>query len=107
MTRSVSSLITTMVFLLAPGAVHAGFVIVLYDGETTITIADNGPNDASPIEGSIIYGGSHGGIVLAGLSGMSKDQVGSASNPEIILGLQSAINTSDGSHQITHGNGRL
>lgn len=71
--------------MLFPLSAHAGLMLKLTDGISTVTISDGGIGDSSATAGVITYVGSLGSAAVNVTTGSSKPATGSAAMPSLNL----------------------
>jgi hypothetical protein len=93
------------VAVLAPTA-HAGMVLELFDGTTTITIPDNGAGDVDDtdnpgtIDGLIVFNDDLGNWKINVTTGISKPEIGSVAVPKLDLNSVDVSTTAGGTLRI-------
>jgi hypothetical protein len=93
-----------MIVALAVGALaptaHAGMILTLSDGSTTVTVTDGGGDDSNPVGGAITYIGAVGtNWTINVTSGLSKPNIGDSASA--VLDLHSLNVTSLGAGTMT------
>jgi hypothetical protein len=81
---TVAALVAGGLFLAAEQA-WALPIMTLSDGTTTVTVTDDGVNDASNLAGAITFSGAVGNFILNVTTGVSKPVLGSAAWPSMDL----------------------
>ncbi len=86
-------MIVALVVGISVPTTHAGMVLELSAGATTLTIPDSAPLDSNPAVGAITYIGAVGPVWWLNVTtGLSKPAIGTPTQPEIDVGSENASN---------------